>query len=95
VEDVESLTVICNTPATSQPRTGPEVPSPREIEHYEHEQDADVSFPTFCPQRDYWGYRFPIPCNDPRGLELSTLSNAGMDELNLLIVEPKLVALLD
>lgn len=62
------------------------------FEHYEHGKDADPSFPNLLPQEAEVSHLTPSIGTEVRGIQLSSLSAAGKDELSRFVAERKVVA---
>ncbi|KAK4158068.1 hypothetical protein C8A00DRAFT_39620 [Chaetomidium leptoderma] len=66
------------------------------FEHYEHGQDADPSYPNLLPEGAVSVTDLtPTIGTEVRGIQLSTLSAAGKDELARFVAERKVVAFRD
>ncbi|KAK0736124.1 hypothetical protein B0T21DRAFT_440263 [Apiosordaria backusii] len=65
------------------------------FEHYEHGKDADPSFPNLLPEGTTVTHLTPTIGTEVKGIQLSTLSNAGKDELARFVAERKVVAFRD
>ncbi|KAG7288129.1 hypothetical protein NEMBOFW57_007652 [Staphylotrichum longicolle] len=66
------------------------------FEHVEHGKDADTSYPNLLPQGTVSvTHLTPSIGTEVRGIQLSTLSNAGKDELARFVAERKVVAFRD
>ncbi|KAL2129180.1 hypothetical protein VTI74DRAFT_8108 [Chaetomium olivicolor] len=66
------------------------------FEHYEHGKDADTSYPNLLPKGVVSvTHLTPTIGTEVRGIQLSTLSNAGKDELARFVAERKVVAFRD
>ncbi|KAK0666494.1 hypothetical protein QBC41DRAFT_150179 [Cercophora samala] len=65
------------------------------FEHYEHGKDADPSFPNLLPEGTAVTHFTPTIGTEVKGIQLSTLSNAGKDELARFVAERKVVAFRD
>ncbi|KAK4188453.1 hypothetical protein QBC35DRAFT_195743 [Podospora australis] len=65
------------------------------FEHYEHGKDADTTFPNLLPQGVEVTNLTPTIGTEVKGIQLSTLSNAGKDELARFVAERKVVAFRD
>jgi len=63
------------------------------FEHYEHGKDADTTFPNLLPKESVKvTHLTPSIGTEVSGIQLSTLSNAGKDELARFVAERKVVA---
>ncbi|KAH7327890.1 alpha-ketoglutarate-dependent taurine dioxygenase [Stachybotrys elegans] len=62
------------------------------FEHYEHGKDADASFPNLLPEGTVVTDLTPTIGTEVRGIQLSSLSDAGKDELALFVAQRKVVA---
>ncbi|KAI1857457.1 hypothetical protein JX265_011192 [Neoarthrinium moseri] len=62
------------------------------FEHYEHGKDADTSYPDLLPQGSTVTNLTPSIGTEVRGVQLSSLSNAGKDQLARFVAERKVVA---
>ncbi|KAI9154914.1 Alpha-ketoglutarate-dependent sulfonate dioxygenase [Paramyrothecium foliicola] len=62
------------------------------FEHKEHGKDADKSFPNLLPEAATVTHLTPTIGTEVRGIQLSTLSDAGKDELALFVAQRKVVA---
>ncbi|KAJ4300559.1 hypothetical protein N0V88_003238 [Collariella sp. IMI 366227] len=68
-------------------------PALEPFEHYEHGKDADPSYPNLLPEGVVSVTNLtPTIGTEVRGIQLSTLSNAGKDELARFVAERKVVA---
>ncbi|VBB76726.1 Putative Alpha-ketoglutarate-dependent sulfonate dioxygenase [Podospora comata] len=65
------------------------------FEHYEHGKDADPSFPNLLPESTAVTHLTPTIGTEVKGIQLSTLSDAGKDELARFVAERKVVAFRD
>lgn len=65
------------------------------FEHYEHGKDADPTFPNLLPQGVEVTNLTPTIGTEVTGIQLSSLSNAGKDELARFVAERKVVAFRD
>ena len=66
------------------------------FEHTEHGKDADLSFPNLLPQGVASVVDLtPTIGTEVRGVQLSTLSSAGKDELARFVAQRKVVAFRD
>ncbi|PHH93100.1 hypothetical protein CDD83_952 [Cordyceps sp. RAO-2017] len=66
------------------------------FEHHEHGKDADPSFPNLLPAGSATiSHLTPTIGSEVRGIQLSSLSSAGKDELALLVAQRKVVAFRD
>lgn len=66
------------------------------FEHVEHGKDADTSYPNLLPQGTVSVTNLtPSIGTEVRGIQLSTLSNTGKDELARFVAERKVVAFRD
>ncbi|KXX76770.1 Alpha-ketoglutarate-dependent sulfonate dioxygenase [Madurella mycetomatis] len=65
------------------------------FEHYEHGKDADTSYPNLFPDGVAVTHLTPTIGTEVRGIQLSTLSPAGKDELARFVAERKVVAFRD
>lgn len=66
------------------------------FEHYEHGKDADTTFPNLLPKDQVTVKQLtPTIGTEVRGIQLSTLSDAGKDELARFVAERKVVAFRD
>lgn len=63
-----------------------------EFEHYEHGKDADTSYKNLLPQGTKITDLTPSIGTEVRGVQLSSLSNAGKDELARFVAQRKVVA---
>ncbi|XP_044714458.1 uncharacterized protein HRG_11980 [Hirsutella rhossiliensis] len=61
------------------------------FEHYEHGKDADPSFPNLLPPGTSVTDLTPTIGSEVKGIQLSSLSDAGKDELALYVAQRKLV----
>ncbi|KAI0502908.1 hypothetical protein F5B22DRAFT_581399 [Xylaria bambusicola] len=62
------------------------------FEHYEHGKDADPSFPDLLPEGAQVTHLTPGIGTEVRGIQLSSLSDAGKDQLARFVAERKVVA---
>ncbi|KAI0456495.1 hypothetical protein F5B21DRAFT_153976 [Xylaria acuta] len=62
------------------------------FEHYEHGKDADTSFPELLPAAAEVAHLTPTIGTEVRGVQLSSLSDAGKDQLARYVAERKVVA---
>ncbi|KAI1819838.1 hypothetical protein F4861DRAFT_108426 [Xylaria intraflava] len=62
------------------------------FEHYEHGKDADTSFPDLLPAGTEVNDLTPTIGTEVRGVQLSSLSDAGKDQLARFVAERKVVA---
>ncbi|KAI2619175.1 TauD-domain-containing protein [Hypoxylon sp. NC1633] len=62
------------------------------FEHYEHGKDADTSYPELLPEGSVVTDLTPTIGTEVRGVQLSSLSNAGKDQLARFVAERKVVA---
>ncbi|KAI0182414.1 TfdA family taurine catabolism dioxygenase TauD [Xylaria flabelliformis] len=62
------------------------------FEHYEHGKDADTSFPELLPTSAQVTHLTPTIGTEVRGVQLSSLSDAGKDQLARFVAERKVVA---
>ncbi|KAI1746467.1 hypothetical protein F4782DRAFT_74457 [Xylaria castorea] len=62
------------------------------FEHYEHGKDADTSFPELLPTTAQVAHLTPTIGTEVRGVQLSSLSDAGKDQLARFVAERKVVA---
>ncbi|ORY59742.1 uncharacterized protein BCR38DRAFT_488758 [Pseudomassariella vexata] len=62
------------------------------FEHYEHGKDADTSYPELLPEAAAVTHLTPTIGTEVRGVQLSSLSNAGKDQLARFVAERKVVA---
>ncbi|RYP65156.1 hypothetical protein DL771_008434 [Monosporascus sp. 5C6A] len=62
------------------------------FEHYEHGKDADTSFKDLLPEGVEVTHLTPTIGTEIRGVQLSSLSNAGKDQLARFVAERKVVA---
>lgn len=62
------------------------------FEHYEHGKDADLSFKDLLPEGTQVTHLTPTIGTEVRGVQLSSLSNAGKDQLARFVAERKVVA---
>ncbi|KAI0380398.1 TauD-domain-containing protein [Hypomontagnella monticulosa] len=62
------------------------------FEHYEHGKDADTSYPELLPEGTTITDLTPTIGTEVRGVQLSSLSNAGKDQLARFVAERKVVA---
>lgn len=62
------------------------------FEHYEHGKDADTSFPDLLPAGTQVVDLTPTIGTEVHGVQLSTLSKAGKDQLARFVAERKVVA---
>ncbi|KAM4058809.1 taurine catabolism dioxygenase tauD, tfdA family protein [Hirsutella rhossiliensis] len=62
------------------------------FEHYEHGKDADPSFPNLLPPGTSVTDLTPTIGSEVKGIQLSSLSDAGKDELALYVAQRKVVA---
>jgi sulfonate dioxygenase len=62
------------------------------FEHYEHGKDADKSFPNLLPEAASVTHLTPTIGTEVRGIQLSSLTDAGKDELALFVAQRKVVA---
>jgi sulfonate dioxygenase len=65
------------------------------FEHYEHGKDADTSYPELLPASAKVNDLTPTIGTEVRGIQLSSLSNAGKDQLARFVAERKVVAFRD
>ncbi|ROT42521.1 TauD-domain-containing protein [Sodiomyces alkalinus F11] len=61
------------------------------FEHYDHGKDANPSFPNLLPEGAQVNHLTPTTGTEVRGIQLSSLSNAGKDELARFVAERKVV----
>ncbi|KAI2638233.1 hypothetical protein GGS21DRAFT_488933 [Xylaria nigripes] len=61
------------------------------FEHYEHGKDADTSYPELLPANAEVSEITPVMGTEIRGVQLSSLSDAGKDQLARFVAERKLV----
>ncbi|KAI1078193.1 TauD-domain-containing protein [Whalleya microplaca] len=62
------------------------------FEHYEHGKDADTSYPELLPESSVVTDLTPTIGTEVRGVQLSSLSDAGKDQLARYVAERKVVA---
>ncbi|KAH8681708.1 hypothetical protein BX600DRAFT_478802 [Xylariales sp. PMI_506] len=62
------------------------------FEHYEHGKDADTKFPELLPSSATITHLTPGAGTEVRGVQLSSLSDAGKDQLARFVAERKVVA---
>ncbi|KAM0322265.1 hypothetical protein ACHAQA_009554 [Verticillium albo-atrum] len=62
------------------------------FEHTEHGKDADASFPNLIPQGTEVNHLTPTIGSEVKGIQLSSLTSAGRDELALFVAQRKVVA---
>jgi len=62
------------------------------FEHYDHGKDADPSFPNLIKPETKVSHLTPTIGTEIEGIQLSSLSNAGKDELARYVAERKVVA---
>lgn len=62
------------------------------FEHYEHGKDADTSYKKLLPEGTTVTHLTPTIGTEVRGIQLSSLTNAGKDELARFVAERKVVA---
>jgi sulfonate dioxygenase len=62
------------------------------FEHYEHGKDADRSLPNLLPESASVTDLTPTIGSEVRGIQLSSLTDAGKDELALFVAQRKVVA---
>ncbi|KAI0103228.1 hypothetical protein GGR51DRAFT_561912 [Nemania sp. FL0031] len=62
------------------------------FEHYDHGKDADTSFPDLLPAGSKATHLTPTIGTEVRGVQLSSLSDAGKDQLARYVAERKVVA---
>ncbi|KAK0746786.1 hypothetical protein B0T18DRAFT_412420 [Schizothecium vesticola] len=67
-------------------------PALEPFEHVEHGKDADTSYPNLLPAGTAVTHLTPTIGTEVRGIQISTLSDAGKDELARLVAERKVVA---
>ncbi|KAM0813234.1 putative TauD/TfdA-like domain-containing protein [Seiridium cardinale] len=65
------------------------------FEYYEHGKDADPSFPDLLPKGVTTNHLTPLTGTEVRGIQISTLSNAGKDQLARYVAERKVVVFRD
>lgn len=65
------------------------------FEHYEHGKDADTSYPDLLPAGTKVDHLTPTTGTEVRGIQLSSLSDAGKDQLARFVAERKVVAFRD
>ncbi|KAK4139162.1 uncharacterized protein C8A04DRAFT_16104 [Dichotomopilus funicola] len=66
------------------------------FEHYEHGKDADTTFPNLLPKDQVTVKQLtPTIGTEVRGIQLSSLNDAGKDELARFVAERKVVAFRD
>ncbi|KAI1090296.1 TauD-domain-containing protein [Rostrohypoxylon terebratum] len=65
------------------------------FEHYEHGKDADTSYPELLAEGVAVNHLTPTIGTEIRGVQLSSLSNAGKDQLARYVAERKVVAFRD
>jgi sulfonate dioxygenase len=66
------------------------------FEHYEHGKDADTSYPNLLPEGEVSvTHLTPTIGTEVRGIQLSSLTAAGKDELARFVAERKVVAFRD
>jgi sulfonate dioxygenase len=71
-------------------------PALEPFEHYEHGKDADTSYPNLLPEGAVSvTHLTPTIGTEVRGIQLSSLSAAGKDELARFVAERKVVAFRD
>ncbi|KAJ3579158.1 hypothetical protein NPX13_g1405 [Xylaria arbuscula] len=62
------------------------------FEHYEHGKDADSTFPDLLPEGTQVNHLTPTIGTEVRGIQLSSLNDAGKDQLARFVAERKVVA---
>ncbi|CAG9988836.1 unnamed protein product [Clonostachys byssicola] len=67
-------------------------PALEPFEHYEHGKDADTSYRNLLPEGTTVNHLTPFTGTEVRGVQLSSLSDAGKDELARFVAERKVVA---
>ncbi|KAM7207171.1 hypothetical protein V8F20_002437 [Naviculisporaceae sp. PSN 640] len=70
-------------------------PALEPFEHVEHGLDADPSYPNLLPDGVSVNHLTPTIGTEVKGIQLSSLSNAGKDELARFVAERKVVAFRD
>ncbi|KAJ8123768.1 hypothetical protein ONZ43_g358 [Nemania bipapillata] len=65
------------------------------FEHYDHGKDADTSYPELLPTSAKVNHLTPTIGTEVRGVQLSSLSDAGKDQLARFVAERKVVAFRD
>ncbi|KAI1352358.1 hypothetical protein F5Y01DRAFT_304009 [Xylaria sp. FL0043] len=65
------------------------------FEHYEHGKDADPTFPELLPSSAEVKHLTPTIGTEVRGIQLTSLSDAGKDQLARFVAERKVVAFRD
>ncbi|KAI1198748.1 hypothetical protein F5X97DRAFT_144266 [Nemania serpens] len=65
------------------------------FEHYEHGKDADTTYPELLPSGVQVNHLTPTTGTEIRGVQLSSLSDAGKDQLARFVAERKVVAFRD
>jgi len=63
--------------------------------HYDHGKDADTSYPDLLPEGSTVSHLTPTIGTEVRGVQLSTLTSAGRDQLARYVAERKVVAFRD
>lgn len=63
-----------------------------DFEHYDHGKDADTSFPNLLPEGTTVSHLTPSIGTEVRGVQLSSLTKAGKDELARFVAQRKVVA---
>ncbi|KAK5658300.1 hypothetical protein OQA88_2275 [Cercophora sp. LCS_1] len=67
-------------------------PALEPFEHYEHGKDADTSYKNLLPEGTQVTHLTPTIGTEVRGIQLTSLTNAGKDELARFVAERKVVA---
>ncbi|KAI1360409.1 hypothetical protein F5Y08DRAFT_331593 [Xylaria arbuscula] len=62
------------------------------FEHYEHGKDADSTFPDLLPEGTQVNHLTPTIGTEVHGIQLSSLNDAGKDQLARFVAERKVVA---
>ncbi|KAF4119912.1 sulfonate dioxygenase [Geosmithia morbida] len=89
------------TATTTEPTKAPTLrfntayPPLTPFEHYEHGKDADTTYPNLLPPSVKVEHLTPTIGTEVKGIQLSSLSNAGKDELARFVAERKVVAFRD
>ncbi|KAI1277401.1 hypothetical protein F5Y07DRAFT_398326 [Xylaria sp. FL0933] len=65
------------------------------FEHYEHGKDADPTFPELLPSSAEVKHLTPTIGTEVRGIQLTSLSDAGKDQLARFVAERKVIAFRD
>lgn len=97
-QDLVHSASLTHIPDTQYPNYLPtwnpeqQYPPLTEFEHYEHGKDADLSFPHLLPEGTQVTDLTPSIGTEVRGIQLTSLDNAGKDELARFVAQRKVVA---